>query len=165
MPPWAHLGTRLEKVEPCFDVYVPGKLLWTMVDGRAFLLREYYRNPDLTQAFPNDPDMHVINQILDHCIVEEPRSCLRSAQDRVLAVNTLLAMVGHGGQLLNDGVPRPCHICGRGFYQPEVAHRFPAVGHIRFWLPEPGGETAKLAVRTFVCDSCGQVELFKTRPA
>jgi hypothetical protein len=73
MPTWADLGDRLEKVEQNFDVYMLGKLLWCMVAGKLKLPREYHRKPtfDLTQMFPHDPQMHVINRILDKCVVEE----------------------------------------------------------------------------------------------
>ncbi|MEI4884253.1 hypothetical protein Q8G49_29240, partial [Klebsiella pneumoniae] len=39
MPVWADLGERLEKVEPNFDVYMLGKLLWCMVAGKLKLPR------------------------------------------------------------------------------------------------------------------------------
>jgi eukaryotic-like serine/threonine-protein kinase len=37
MPQWAALGERLETVEPNFDVYMLGKVLWCMVSGRLRL--------------------------------------------------------------------------------------------------------------------------------
>ena len=166
MPPWANLGVRHDKVEPCFDVYMLGKLLWSMIDGRAVLPREYYKNPefDLTKKFSNNPDTYLINQILDHCVVEQSRECLSSAQDLLIVVDTLLRIIDSGGQLLNDGVPRPCHVCGNGYYQPEVLRQNTPVGSMRFWFSGPGADTSLLSVRTFVCGYCGHVELFKSQP-
>ena len=52
MPQWAALGERLETVEPNFDVYMLGKVLWCMVSGRLRLPREYHHRPefDLTET-------------------------------------------------------------------------------------------------------------------
>ena len=67
IPQWANLGTWHNDVEPCFDVYMLGKLLWSMSDGRIFLPREYHHQPefDLSKTFPGDPNMFLINRILD----------------------------------------------------------------------------------------------------
>ncbi|HTD24828.1 MAG TPA: protein kinase family protein [Terriglobales bacterium] len=164
MPQWANLGGRHEKVEPCFDVYMLGKLLWCMVDGRAVLPREYHKRPDfdLTKTFPNDPHMHVINKILDKCVVEESHDCLSSADDLLLVVDAFLAVMQSGGQVLSPGIPRPCRICGQGFYKPEVLLDGKSAGAIRFWIS--GSDTANLMVQTFICDNCGHVELFRTSP-
>jgi serine/threonine protein kinase len=163
MPPWAEAG-RLEDVGPNFDVYMLGKLLWCMVTGKSRLVREYYDRAEnnLTSLFKHDPNMHAINQILDHCLVEEPHECCSSAADLLLIVNTHLAIVKTGGQLLNDGVPRPCHVCGLGEYKPERSNTW----NIRLW---PAGtsvanDTTLLAVRPFACSNCGHVQFFKPRP-
>ena len=169
MPQWANLGVRQERVEPCSDVYMLGKLLWSMVDGRAVLPREYHSRPDkpefdLTETFPSDPHMHLINRILDKCVVEDSHQCLSSAADLLLMVDTMLTIIGRGGQMLTPGVPRPCHVCGGGFYQPELLRSGPRpadreAGQIRIWT---GDGEAFLGVKTFVCGSCGHVEFFRT---
>jgi serine/threonine protein kinase len=162
MPPWAEAG-RLEDVSSNFDVYMLGKLLWCMVTGKSRLVREYYDRAEnnLTSIFTHDPNMHAINQILDHCVVEEPHECCPSAVDLLLIVNTHLAIIETGGQLLNDGVPRACHVCGLGEYKPERSNTW----NIRLW---PAGtsitDTTLLAVRPFACSNCGHVQFFKPRP-
>jgi serine/threonine protein kinase len=163
MPPWAEMG-RLEDVDPSFDVYMLGKLLWCMVTGKSRLIREYYDRPEnnLTVIFHRDPNMHAINQILDHTIVEDPTDCCSSAVDLLLIVETHLAIIEAGGQLLNDGVPRPCHVCGLGKYEPER----PGQWNIRLW---PAGvsiptDTTLLSVRQFACTNCGHVQFFKPKP-
>lgn len=136
MPPWANLWGRHEKVEPCFDVYMLGKLLWSMVDGRMFLPREYYDSSefDLTRTFPDEPDMFLINQILRNCIVEAPNKCLSSAQDLLLVVDTILRALDLGGQLLSEDVPRPCHVCGNGFYRPQELRKHTSTAGMRLWM-------------------------------
>lgn len=166
MPPWANLGVRHEKVEPCFDVYMLGKLLWSMVDGRAVLPREYYKHAefDLTKTFSNNPDFYLINHILDQCVVEQAAQCLPSAQELLTIVERLLRITDSGGQLLEDGVPRPCHVCGNGYYQPEILRPNHRVASLQFWLSGGAVDIGHLSVRTFVCSNCGHVELFKTAP-
>lgn len=167
MPQWANLGVRHENVQPNFDVYMLGKLLWSMIDGRALLPREYHRHPehdfDLTKSFPNDPHMHLINLILDKCVVEQARQCLSGAQDLLLVVDEVLGIIERGGQLLEDDVPRPCHVCGKGHYQPEILRENNAVGFLRLWFSGASAtDIATLGVRPFVCGNCGHVEFFKT---
>jgi serine/threonine protein kinase len=173
MPQWANLGERHEKVRQTFDMYMLGKLLWSMVDGRAVLPREYHKHPehnfDLTKNFPNDPNMPLVNSILDGCVVEQESECrISNAQDLLLAVNTVLQIIERRGQLLKEGVPRPCHVCGLGSYQsnmfPATHPPIPKRGSVglRFWIG--GSDTATVPVYPFVCDYCGHVELF-TRPS
>lgn len=163
MPPWAEAG-RLEDVQANFDVYMLGKLLWCMMTGKPRLVREYYDRPEnnLTSIFGNDPSMHAINQILDHSVVEDPSDCCSSAVDLLLIVNYHLAVMGAGGQLLNDGVPRPCHVCGLGEYKPESSNTW----HIRLWPAAPSmpTDTTLLSVRPLACTYCGHVQFFKPRP-
>ena len=172
MPPWAHLGVRLEKVEQNFDVYMLGKLLWAMVDGRSMLPREYHHRPDfdLTKKFSDDPDMHLVNQVLDNCVVEQPEKCI-SSRDLLLVVETILRTFERGGQLLKHHVPRPCHVCGNGFYQPhdlrqsgtpQGASRDNSVSGVRFWVG--GSDITSVPVQVFACSYCGHVQLFKTTP-
>lgn len=155
MAPWAHLGTRQEDVQPNSDVYMLGKLLWCMIDGRAMLPREYHERPefDLTITFPAEHQMHLVNRILDNCIVEHSRECLSSAQDVLQMVNTALLAIERGGQLVKDGVPRPCHVCGQGMYQAENQ------GEVQIW--RTNSQPSLLKTRLFACDNCGHVEFFK----
>jgi serine/threonine protein kinase len=167
IPLWANLGERLENVRPSIDVYMLGKLLWSMVDGRAVLPRECYSDPeldfDLTEKFPNDPHMYAINRILDKSVVAQERNCLPSADDLLLMVEEFLSIIERGGQLLQDDIPRPCHVCGKGFYKPEPLRQDTTTGVLRIWFTgaqDHGIE--KLGVRPFVCDNayCGHIQFF-----
>src|SRR5579859_2459736 len=160
MPPWANLGVRHEEVRPRDDVYMLGKLLWSMVAGHAVLPREYHKHPeyefDLTKTFPNDPNMQMINAILDKCVVEQPDQCLPNAQELLGCTDEALGVIIRGGQLLREGVPRPCRICGKGFYGPVVFPQVPnALPGLRLWLS--GSEIVSLPVSPLACDYCGRV--------
>jgi serine/threonine protein kinase len=168
MPPWAETEERLEEVSSNFDVYMLGKLLWCMVAGRLKLVREWYSRPefDLTVKFQNDPKMHMINAILDKCLHETPDKCLPRAGELLPWVNECLSIMGRGGQMLRDGVPRPCRVCGKGFYQTLTGTSPQALG-LPIYVGVPGGpgswrHEGALYARFLTCDYCGNVELFKT---
>jgi serine/threonine protein kinase len=160
MPLWADLGERLEKVEPNFDVYMLGKLLWCMVAGKLKLPREYHRNPafDLTQMFPDDPHMHIINRILDKCVVEQAKDCLPNASELLLVVDSLLRVIDRDGQLLDEKISKPCRVCGMGHYHAKILGHNTSVVGLRFWLG--GSDVTTMPVRVFACDNCKHIEFF-----
>jgi serine/threonine protein kinase len=173
MPLWAFLGEPPETVSPNFDVYMLGKVLWCMVAGRLMLYRESYWDPrypqfNLAALFPDDPNMHVINTILEKCLVEEPKDCW-SSLDVYQMVGAFSRMMQRDGQLLKDGVPRPCRVCGVGHYSPEKEmpgqpnttasiQLSRVVTNARINTGEPvGGFKAE----PFACNKCGHVQFFK----
>jgi len=162
MPPWADLGERLEKVQPTFDVYMLGKLLWCMIAGKLKLPREYHAKPefDLTQLFPDDPDMHIVNRILNKCVVEEARNCYSSAVDLLQVVDVCLRVIDRGGSLLDDTISRPCHVCGMGNYQMKALHPNTSSVGIRLWHGSGSNDISLFPIRVFVCDKCEHVEFF-----
>lgn len=172
MPPWAHMGSRQESVKPATDIYMLGKLLWSMIDGRDFLPREYHRDAkfDLTKTFPDNPDMSFVNQVLDKCLVEYEQDCRLSADDLASMVGEMISILERGGNLLADGVPRPCRVCGKGFYRPpgrggEALLEVLAVP--RGTLAVPGQflnswrHEGACYLNCLACDVCGHVQLFR----
>ena len=161
MPPWTDVGGRLEKVHTNFDVYMLGKLLWCMVSGRLSLQREWFKNQDndISLMFRHDPHAYMLNVILEKCVVEHPQNCM-SIRDLRAMVIAFVGVIEQGGQLLEDDVPRPCHVCGHGRYQPERLQENNSVGMIRIWTG--GSDTVRLTIQTFTCSNCGHVEFFKT---
>jgi serine/threonine protein kinase len=160
MPQWGDLGQRLENVQPNFDVYMLGKLLWCMVSGRIKLPREYHTRPgyDVTVLFRDDPNMRKINEILEQCVVEEPDQCLKSAQELLGIVDESLAVLVGGVPMLdgNGTLILPCRICGKGYYRehyPEGHFRLPAYDAM-------GRSENPIHVRIFVCNVCTHYELF-----
>jgi serine/threonine protein kinase len=171
MPPWVNLGPQPPKINPQFDVYMLGKVLWCMVTGRLKLHREDFREAELnvTDIFKFDPHMHAVNLILEKTVVSREKDCLGSATDLWPVAGKLLQIMRKGGQLLQPQVPRPCRVCGHGHYRPE--------GHIE-GKPNPramlqfrratnnGGEDSAggIKIEAFVCDECGHIQFFKTDP-
>ena len=155
MPPWADgLGDQLEKVQTNFDVYMLGKLLWCMVAGRLKLRREFFDDSeyDLTKAFPMNEQMHRINSILAHCLVDRPEKCLASAQELLSLVDQNLVMmernvpvVDNKGQLI-----LPCRVCGIGTYSDITMGTFLSLTRVSNYN-QPQGENR---VRIFTCNVC-----------
>ncbi len=157
MPQWANLGERHENVEPNFDVYMLAKLLWCMASGHLKLPREWHKKPayDLTELFPNDDGMPLINNILDKCLVEEPEQCLSSAQELLPLVGLSISTIESGGQM--HTAARRCHVCGRGHYVAE----FPADQGVH--LPcydENNRQLGVLRISVFKCTFCSHHEFF-----
>lgn len=158
MPQWADMGERLEDVKPNFDVYMLGKLLWCMVAGRLKLPREYHRRPgfDLSVLFANNKHMHLINSILDQCLVEEPKQCLPSADELLKVVDDTLALIESGSPLRDEKgrLVLPCRVCGRGFYQEE---RLVGLHQV---TDERNMPVSPIRLRLFTCNVCTHREFF-----
>jgi len=161
MPPWGNLGVRLEKVQPNFDVYMLGKLLWCMMDGRLMLPREWHRRPefDLEVRFPNNGNTRIINSILDKCLVEQPDRCLASARELLEIVDETLALFKRGLPMLDRSgkLSSPCRMCGKGTYRSYIT---PGSARLEYF-DEVGRPMNPILVRVFVCDVCHHFELFE----
>ena len=158
MPPWVFLDDR-PTITPAFDVYMLGKVLWCMVTGKLKLHREDFLDPrlDVTKLYPNDPNMQMVNDILKKSVVTREQDCFKSAVDLWLMVGTYWEMIERGGQLWEEDVPKPCRVCGRGFYRNDgtISH-----GGLQLWIS--GSQSKQLPVRILSCDACGHVQVFKT---
>lgn len=150
MAPWANTGVWIDDVKPSFDVFPLGKVLWSMVSGLPRLPYWYYdREPhNVEKRFPEESDMPLINALLKRCVVENERDCLPTAKELLECVDDSLRTIRRGGQLLEEGEPRYCRLCGKGPYRR------------RNDLQQLSFAGNPIRVRVFVCDSCGHVELF-----
>jgi serine/threonine protein kinase len=167
IPPWGDIGERLEHVKPSFDVYMLGKVLWCMVAGWPVLKREYFHRPthDVTKLFPDDPNMYMINVILEHSVVEEEKDCWSSASDLLLVMDADLETIKQGGQLLHEGIPRICHVCGVGRYERlRVTATDPISYSVRLWKSGGATDISSLGVELWECGLCHHIELFRTNP-
>jgi serine/threonine protein kinase len=160
MPQWADLGERQESVLPNFDVYMLGKVLWCMISGRLKLPREYHRRTeyDLTVKFPNDPRMHLINLLLDACVVEEPAKCLKSAVDLLQKVDECISLLSRNlGIFVSDGkVLMPCRMCGKGTYKQEM----PGAAIVVDSHDDSNRHLGNARLRPFICTVCTHREFF-----
>jgi serine/threonine protein kinase len=163
MPPWTNLGERIDDVRPTTDIYMLGKLLWSLVDGRIRLPYQYQKDPqfDLTVTFQGDPHMHFINQLLDRSVVEYEKDCTLTAGEMLMFADKMIQVAERGGQILRKDVPRPCRICGDGYYIPgTTVPGYDPIG-LTTWV---GGRQTPLSVYPFICSYCGHLEFFTKTP-
>jgi serine/threonine protein kinase len=169
MPPWISIEDERPEITTQFDVYMLGKLLWSMVSGRMKLHREDFLRPklDLTQLFPGDPHMYIVNAILEKCVVTEEKDCW-DLGGVLSMVETFLGVVERGGQLLSKEVPRPCRVCGNGKYALQLTHpqKEDAATSFQFFRPigQAGVAAGGFQALAYACDYCGNVQFFKTQP-
>jgi serine/threonine protein kinase len=162
MPPWVFLDEQ-PTINPNFDVYMLGKVLWCMVAGRLKLPREEFRDPrfNVTNLFTEDPDMHVVNRILEKTVVTREKDCLWSAQDLLPIVLACSEMVQRGGHVLKDGVPMRCRVCQMGYYQAARPGASAAVSLNQF-VNGVDQHIGVLRMTPFICDKCGHIQVFGT---
>lgn len=165
-PTWRGMGVRLDSVNTNFDVYMLGKVLWCMVSGKPKLDREYWDEPDndVTKLFPSDPHSYMINVILERSVVERQDKCFSSADDLLLVVNTNLESIKQGGQLLQRGVPRICHVCGVGNYARQTLTKDAPTYNLRLWNSGGATDISPMGVEVWECGTCHHIEFFRTSP-
>jgi serine/threonine protein kinase len=172
LPPWVHLGRRDAEPKPAIDIYMLGKFLWTMIDGRDFLPRELFKHGsydfDLTRTFQGDPQMYFINKLLDACVVEHEKDCTLTAGEMLGRIDQMIQVAARGAQMLQKDVPRPCQICGDGFYVPEMvfSSNVPPIRNgdpvnMTLWV---GNHQTPFRVYPYVCSYCGHLEFFTKSP-
>jgi len=153
MAPWANVRERLDEINPKFDVFPLGKVLWWMISGKHSLPYWYYDSDpyDLEIIFRRDgnPDMALVNGILHDCVVEAEEKCLSDAKSLLAMIEDALKIVSRGGQLLDDGVYRPCRVCGKGQYKRRDQ--------------QACIDNTGLMADVFRCEGCGHIEMFAIR--
>ncbi|MBI2862613.1 MAG: protein kinase [Chloroflexi bacterium] len=155
MPGWA-MGMRLANVKPNFDIFSLGKMLWSMISGRAKLQLWYHRKPqfDLAAMFPGNESIPFAQTILDKTVVEEPDDCLPDARELLRLVDWTIEALTMRFRIVDGDLIRRCLVCGRGQYRKIVDHNVSAQRNFGLevvWQPK---------FRIFVCDGCGHTQLF-----
>lgn len=156
MGPWAENNARLalEAISPALDIYPLAKVLWSMISGRdGFPFWEYNRDENnLEKAFPYDPMMPRVNQLLSKCIGRDESECRLAAPALLAEVDGLIDQAQRIGQKPDDGGVWPCRMCGLGRYSIKDDLTMQA------FVRNTGYNTQ---IRLFVCDHCGHAEMFK----
>src|SRR4030095_11375305 len=173
MPPWAHTGTRVDNVQPSFDVFCLGKVLWSMISGQPFLPYWYWDKPqnDLRLKFPNQHDeMEIVSEILAVTVVENEADCVVNAYILRQMINNAISVIERRGQRFARGVQRTCLVCGRGRYEPVFSDKRLIALVDAKKLPSMtafgslyDGEN-RMDVRSFHCNWCGHVQMFRFDP-
>ena len=155
MPGWA-MGLRLTDVQPNFDVFSLGKVLWAMIAGRPILPLWYHRDPkfNLGAMFPDNESIAFVQTILDRTVVEKPTDCLTDATELLASVDWAIEALTMKCRIVGGDLIRKCLVCGTGNYQQIVDHD---VNQQRNFGLEV---ISQPKFRIFVCDGCGHSQLF-----
>lgn len=159
MPDWAH-KIEIEKVNPSFDVFSLGKLIWTMISGQSYLPHNHFKHEEypgfnLEKLFPEESSMKMVNSILEKCIVDTEKKCLPDAGELLEQIDDLISYFEQGTGLLRDDIERPCKICNKGVYS---LYANKDNRKIRNFFGYKVGDTRNLKI--FACSNCGHVQLF-----
>ena len=159
MPDWAH-GMRIESVNPTFDVFSVGKLIWAMISGQSYLPHNHFDHEEydefnLVKMYPDDSSMEMINSLLANCIVDTEKKCLPSAGELLEQIDELISYFEQGTGLLRDDNERPCKICNNGVYS---LYANKDNEKIKKFFGYKIGDTRDLKI--LACSNCGHVQLF-----
>lgn len=94
MPAWA-MGMRIDDLKPNFDVFTLGKLLWSMVSGKAILQLWYFRRDkfNVEKMFPNSRTIKFANPLFEKCVVENEDDCLKNAKMLLSEIDEILKRI------------------------------------------------------------------------
>ena len=117
MPGWA-MSKRIEEVNPSFDVFSLGKVIWSMISGQSVLPLWYFKDQEynLEYLFPEKREMKMINRLLDKCIVEREKDCISNAVALLYTIDSLLEKLESRIDILGLDEERICKVCGEGTY-------------------------------------------------
>ena len=155
MPAWA-MGLRLTEVQPNFDVFSLGKVLWAMIAGQPRLQLWYHRKPqfNLGGMFPDNESIAFVQTILNKTVVEEPTDCLKNATELLDLIDWTIEALTMKVRIVAGELIRKCRVCGKGNYQIIVDHD--STQQRNFGLEV----IAQAKFRIFACDCCGHLQLF-----
>lgn len=163
MPPWAAYK-RIEEVNPSFDVFTLGKLLWAMISDIPVLPYWYFDHDEynLEKKFPHAPYIYMANSLFEKCIVELESDCIPNATALLAEIDKLLSVIDAKADLIDQKIKRVCKVCGVGKYILSI-DTDSSQGKIRQF----GATSISSDFKIFTCNHCGHVQLFsfgKERP-
>jgi serine/threonine protein kinase len=157
MPAWA-MSMRIEEINPSFDVFSLGKLLWYMVSGLPFLRLWYFEKDmfNLEKLFPKAPFIQFANVLFAKCIVEDEVDCLKDANALLVEIDDLLQRIEFNADLIGPESAIRCKACGVGYYKirADESNRTEIGSSFGFTTYSP------VIYRIYTCTNCGNVQFF-----
>ncbi len=155
MPGWAQ-SIRYDEVTPAFDVFSLGKILYSLISGKPKLQLWYFNRSkfNLTELFPGNRQMLLINQLLAKTIVEDEQDCLKDARDLLHEIDGTIVKLESNAQVLSRKISRRCSVCAVGTYKVEVDGS-PTAGR-NFGISGAGTQAHLI----YVCSNCGHTQIF-----
>lgn len=117
----------------------------------------YFDNPqfDLEKIFPESPFIQFANHLFKKCIVEHEKDCLPDATTLLKEVDETLSIIDYGGDLFEPHIQRRCKVCGIGNYKLDIDDDNSELGQGNVGLHSP-----YYKMKIFLCDNCGNAQLF-----
>ena len=158
MPGWA-MSRRLADVEPNFDVFSLGKVLWSMISGQETMPLWYHRKPEfnLENQFSDNESIAFIQEILDKTVVEESTDCIPDATGLLTMMERTIDAMERNVRIVDNDLLRRCLVCSTGRYMKIVD--CDATAQSNFGLKV----IARPRFRIFVCQDCGHSQLFYSK--
>ena len=149
MPGWA-MSLGIGEIDPSFDVFCLGKLLWSMVSGSPNLPLWHYDQQEfnLEMKFPHRHSIRLANYLFSKCIVESEKDCLPDATALLEKVDEVLSLIDSHTDVVDPKMRRQCKVCGKGTFEESDATPY---------FTKPIG---KRVMKMWICDTCGNVQLF-----
>lgn len=158
MPPWA-TNKRIDEVNPSFDVFSLGKLLWSMISGLPNMNLWYYDHPeyDVTGIFPNDDKMRLANILFSKCIVQYENNAFTDASLLLKEVDEIITTIENNTGVIDSKSELKCSVCAYGHYKLKI-DRDPELMS-NFGIKAVANHLLKI----YICDYCGNAQLFSMR--
>ena len=155
---------RIESVTPQSDVYSLGKLLYWLISGGRKFTREKHRASEYDLTKDNsDGVITFIYEFLDKTIKLDPSQRLDNANDVAEEVDLIIRRCLMYAHPIDIEAPQLCTYCGIGIYKvkanPEILQSWPH--QIHKFFPRIGGDSREYPWLVFLCDHCGNVQLFR----
>ncbi len=116
-PPEAEFGI-VENVNPSFDVYSLGKLLYWFLSNGDIPVREHYSHQKFDlRSEESESAIHFSYEIFDKSIREEPTERYINANEMLEDVKKLMAFVENDARYLDCNFPQNCVFCRNGKYE------------------------------------------------
>ncbi len=157
MPPWAAYK-RIEEVNPSFDVFTLGKLLWAMISDIPVLPYWYFDHDEynLEKKFPHVPYIYMANLLFEKCIVEHESDCIPNATKLLAEIDKILSVIDAKADLIDQKIERVCKVCGVGKYILYIDTDSTQEKIREFGISSYAGDKFKI----FTCNHCGHLQLF-----
>lgn len=156
-PEWAK-GRRIEGIEPTFDVFSLGKVLWWLVSGEPvealrlwYFAEPEYQEMNVEEIHSKSPFIRLVNPLLAKCVVEKESDCLQDAGVLLDEIDRCLAIISNNADPIGEEVPRTCKVCGLGRYQLATDNE------IDNSFRRPAG---RRKLKMFTCNHCGNCQFF-----
>ena len=177
IPPWLLRGRRVDEVPKNYDVYALAKVLSFMVAGEGRALPFWHWDQideedvlNLETLFADDKgDMRILNALFAKTITRQETDCLGDAAALLREVDLAIRLLTNRAQIFKgDDIPRPCPVCGHGYYvhnRMASVPAYPREDEARgadepLSIKAARGLGYVLTARVFTCNMCGNVEKF-----